>query len=239
MHGPVQHTDRFTNGALFYSVTFLLLSVASTAVSDAWAQAVLVPPQSAQPSARMPSASSPVKSTGALRASSKPAWQDLTPLQQTSLKPLAANWNTLRESQKRKWIAIAANYPKLTPTEQETLHSRMTEWASLSEQQRAQARLNFAQSKQLTPSQKTSTWNAYQALSPEEKQKLATAATPQPASAATALKPVPPKKLAVVPVTRQTQNQTPKMAAASHAMDRNTLLPQAMPPLESASAQRN
>jgi hypothetical protein len=83
------------------------------------------------------------------------------------------------------------------------MHSRMNEWVTLSPQQRAQARLNFARtkelSKQLTPEEKKAKWETYQALSPEEKQKLAAKANPKPAGAATAVKPVAPQKLAPVP----------------------------------------
>lgn len=141
--------------------------------------------------------------------------------------------------EKRKWIAMALNYPNLAPAEQVKLHSRMTEWVSLSQQQRTQARLNFAQSKQLTPSQKAATWKAYQALSPEEKQELAISAVPKPAGAAAAAKPVPPQKLAVVPATRQTPKPAPRMAASNHNLNHNTLLPQLQPSLESAPTQRN
>jgi hypothetical protein len=76
----------------------------------------------------------------------------------------------------------------------------MNEWVTLSPQQRAQARLNFARtkelSKQLTPEEKKAKWQTYQALSPEEKQKLAAKASPKPVGAATAVKPVAPQKLA-------------------------------------------
>lgn len=83
------------------------------------------------------------------------------------------------------------------------MHSRMNEWVALSPQQRAEARLNFAKtkelSKQLTPEEKKAKWQTYQALSPEEKQKLAAKAAARPAGAATAVKPVAPQKLAAVP----------------------------------------
>lgn len=165
----------------------------------------------------------------------RPEWKDLTPEQQLSLKPLAAEWNTLEEARKRKWLALARNYQTLSPTEQAKLHSRMTEWVSLSPQQRTQARLNFARSKQLTPTQKAATWEAYQALSPEEKQKLATLATPKPIGAATATKPVSVHKLAIIPVTRKTPKQTPKLATASDTVNQKTLLPHT-PPVEPAPA---
>ena len=150
-----------------------------------------------------------------------PLWQELTPEQQISLRPLAHQWNSLREVQKKKWMTIAAGYVRLAPAEQVKLHSRMTQWMSLSQQERAQARLNFSTSKQLTPTQKAATWEAYQALSPEEKQKLATTAAPKPQGAATAVKQVPAHKLATVPQNRSSAKLAPKVAA----IDQNTLLP--------------
>ena len=135
---------------------------------------------------------------------SRPTWTELTPAQQQALAPLASSWNTIMsEPQKRKWLEISKNYSTLTPEGQVTLNSRMNEWVALSPQQRAQARLNFGKTKelarQLTPEEKKARWEAYQALSVEEKQKLAAKASPNPAGAATAVKPVSPQKLATVP----------------------------------------
>lgn len=174
------------------------------------------------PAARMPS------------AESKPTWQELTAVQQASLKPLAANWSGIGEGQKRKWLALSKNYASLPAPEQAKLHSRMTEWASLSQQQRTQARLNFAETKILSPTEKTANWQAYQALSPEDRQKLAADATPKPAGAAAAVKPVAPQKLAAVPVTRQDTKHAAESATRSQAVDRNTLLPRLSPATEPA-----
>jgi Protein of unknown function (DUF3106) len=154
----------------------------------------------------------------------KPLWKDLTPEQQQSLKPLAANWSTISEAQKRKWLALSRNFPSKTPAEQTKLHSRMTEWVSLSQQQRTQARLNFAEAKALPPHEKAAQWKAYQALSPEEKQKLAARGRPTPAGATSAVKPVPEQKLAKVPATRHSQ-PAGTVAAHSPKVDANTLLP--------------
>lgn len=133
----------------------------------------------------------------------KSAWTALTPIQQQSLRPLALNWSSLSEAQKRKWLEISKNYHSLSPEDQATIHSRMNEWVALSPQQRAEARLNFATtkelSKQLTPDEKKAKWQTYQALSPEEKQKLAATAPTRPVGAATAVVPVSPKKLAAIP----------------------------------------
>lgn len=134
---------------------------------------------------------------------SRPFWQELTPSQQQALAPLAMSWNTISEVQKRKWLEISKNYTALPLEGQTTLHSRMNEWVTLTHQQRAQARLNFGKtkelSKELTPEEKKAKWQTYQALSAEEKQKLAAKASPKPTGAATALRPVAPQKLAAVP----------------------------------------
>ena len=103
-------------------------------------------------------------------------------MQQQTLKPLASSWVTLTEAHKRKWLEVSKNYPSLPPEGQATMHSRMSEWAALSPQQRTEARLNFAKtrelSKQLTAEEKKAKWETYQALSAEEKQKLAAKASP-------------------------------------------------------------
>jgi len=141
------------------------------------------------------------------------AWVQLTPTQQQALAPLASSWNTgMSDSQKRKWLEISKNYATLAPQAQATLTSRMNEWVALTPQQRAQARLNFGKtmelSTQLTPEEKKAKWGAYQSLSPEEKQKLAATAPSKPAGAATAIKPVPPQKLATLPAFPASQPAT-------------------------------
>lgn len=226
-------------GSIARRVFLSIFAVWSTAFSLTFAQGVTEAPLPAPSSAKLPH-QNPNKSSKILTTPSittKPDWKDLTPDQQQSLKPLTAKWSTLEEPHKRKWLAIAASYPTLAPAEQAKIHSRMTEWVSLSQQQRAQARLNFARSKQLTPIQKTATWEAYQALSPEEKHKLAILATPKPVGAAAAAKPVPTHKLAVVPMSRQSPKQIQKSATAINSVNKNTLLPHSLPPAQPASAQ--
>ena len=96
------------------------------------------------------------------------------------------------------------------------MHSRMNEWAVMSPQDRATARLNFAKtkelSKQLTPDEKKAKWETYQALSLEEKAKLAANGSPKPAGAATAVKPVPAQKLAVAPKSLPQLPKPPSVA---------------------------
>jgi hypothetical protein len=168
----------------------------------------------------------------------RPLWRELSSGQQQALAPLSAHWDTLSEPQKRKWIAMSANFPKMSGEEQTKLHSRMTEWVSLSPQQRSIARLNFGAAQKLSPDDKKAKWEAYQALSPEEKKKLAAKAAKPPATAA-ALKPVPADKLATVPRQQQRQaSKAPRIAAAPNQIDNRTLLPQQAPPAPQPAPQQ-
>jgi len=165
----------------------------------------------------------------AVKRRTKPLWTELTPAQQQALAPLSGTWDTVSVTQKRKWLALSQNFPTLSGAEQAKLHSRMTEWVGLSPQQRTQARLNFGQTQQLAPDDKKAKWEAYQALSPEEKHKLA-AKAPKAPTAAAAVKPVAPEKLAGVPRPKPKPHSSARIAAAPNQVDHNTLLPQPAPP---------
>ena len=162
------------------------------------------------------------------------AWLSLTKIEQTALVPLTKHWEGLSEGQKRKWLAVAKTFPGLAQTEQEKLHGRMVEWAALSPKDREVARLNFAQTKVVAKSDRAANWEAYQALSPDERKKLAADAKVKPVGAAVAVKPVAPDKLATVPITRHTPEPERSAAAAQRPLNRVTLLPQ--PPASVASA---
>lgn len=167
-------------------------------------------------------AASAAKANG--KQPTKPLWVELTEPQRLALAPLAPKWDGVSEAQKRKWLALSQNFPKMSGAEQAKLHSRMTEWVALSPAQRTQARLNFGEAQQLSPDDKKAKWEAYQALSPEEKRKLAAGAAKPPATAA-AVKPVPTQKLATVPQPKQVV-KPPRIAGGAHQVDQNTLLPQ-------------
>ena len=174
--------------------------------------------------ASKPATSSPARPVvPAVAAPVRPTWAELTKAQQQALQPLNGRWSEISEPQRRKWIALSQNFDRLSPDEREKLHSRMTDWAALSVQQRNQARLNFAETNKLAPDDKKAQWEAYQALSAEEKQKLAAGASTKPAGAAIAIKPVAPQKMVVVPpkpVVTNDGNNTPAS---------RTLLPQVPP----------
>ncbi|MDZ7920642.1 DUF3106 domain-containing protein [Rhodoferax sp.] len=156
-------------------------------------------------------------------------WKDLSAVQRQSLKPLEGTWDTLNDGHKRKWIALAQNYPQLAPAEQAKMHGRMAEWAALKPRAREMARLNFAETKKVTPAERAANWEAYQALSPEEKKRLAKKTPAKPAGAAVSTKPLPPSKLTPVPVTRLSPEADRAKFTAQQAIDPNTLLPLAPP----------
>ncbi|WP_225616677.1 DUF3106 domain-containing protein [Variovorax sp. 38R] len=148
-------------------------------------------------------------------ATTKPLWSDLTAEQQQALKPLITHWNTLNVGQKRKWLALSRNYANMPADDQVTLHSRMIEWAALSNQQRTQARLNFAEVKRVPADERKLKWEQYQALSEEEKRKLAERAPPKPRGAAVPVRPVSSQKLVPVPAVTPPGQHTPRIVPAT------------------------
>jgi len=214
-------------GVFFGAGLLWLVLLCAPCIATAQAQIQPAASSVASPAPAPRVAASAAKSNGVnARAATKPLWSDLKPAQQQALAPLSAKWNTVSEAQKRKWLAVSENFPKMSGAEQAKLHSRMTEWAALSPQQRTQARLNFAETQQLSPDDKKAKWEAYQALSPEEKHKLAAGAA-KPPQTAVAVKPVAPDKLAIVPKSHQRpETKTPRIASAPDQVNHNTLLPQ-------------
>nr|WP_296020902.1 DUF3106 domain-containing protein [uncultured Acidovorax sp.] len=168
----------------------------------AGAEAAVASPNNARTPAQPGAIAVPQVETG-------PGWETLTTPQKLALYPLAERWALISEAQKRRWLALAATFSSLPEDEQAKFHDRMTDWASLSAQQRNQARLNYAVTNKLARDDKRAQWEAYQALSEEEKRALAARAAPKPKGAATALRPVSPKKLAQVPAATQASPTRP------------------------------
>lgn len=170
-----------------------------------WQQVRMAPGTAVAPGALEPMVlerSSDMRAGSSSALSRGPGWEQLDLPQKLALYPLAPRWASLGEQQKRQWLLIAQGFSRLPEAEQERLHNRMTEWASLSAQQRSQARLNYAATNRLAPDSKRAQWEAYQALSSEEKGRLAAAAAitaHRSLGAAPALRPVPARKLAKVP----------------------------------------
>ncbi|CAN7291697.1 MULTISPECIES: DUF3106 domain-containing protein [unclassified Acidovorax] len=178
----------------------------------AGAEAAVASPNNARTSTRPGTMAVPQVETG-------PGWETLTTPQKLALYPLAERWALISEAQKRRWLALAANFSALPEEEQAKFHDRMTDWASLSAQQRNQARLNYAVTNRLARDDKRAQWEAYQALSDEEKRALAARAAPKPKGAATALRPVSPKKLAQVPAATQANPSRPNAPKIPPVLD--------------------
>jgi len=152
------------------------------------------------------------------------AWQQLTEAQRKALAPLASHWTQLNPSQKSKWLAMSNNFDKLSSKEQATLHERMASWATLSPQQRAQARLTFNETKSIGADEKKTQWEAYQALSEDDKKKLAAQQKTGIQGAATASQSAPPNKLIRLPGKSPVPPDASKPSAGT-VVDKKTLLP--------------
>ena len=187
----------------------------SSAAGVLFAALVLVAFETAAgPPADAPPAKAPAP---AAKAVAKPAWRDLTARQQRALEPLASTWDELTEPHKRKWLAIVRDYAEMSTADRDILHSRMEEWAKLSNKERAQARLNFADAKRLPADERKAKWEAYQALSDEEKSRLAASAPTTSPGAAAAIRPVPLQKLVPVPAAGPDAQHTPRIQLAPPA----------------------
>jgi hypothetical protein len=107
-----------------------------------------------------------------------PTWAELSPAQRTALAPLQRDWSTIDADRKQKWLQIAKRMPSMPPAERERVQTRMTEWTRLSPQERGQARMGYEQARQVGPKDRKAEWEAYQALSPEQKRQLQARAVP-------------------------------------------------------------
>jgi len=133
--------------------------------------------ESPQASASKQAASktAPVK----LPSLSKLDWQSLNRNQQEALRPLAKQWPELSDTQKKKWIALSADYNSFSAADKERLRERMVQWAALTPRQRMQARLNFSATQRVQKEDKAERWEVYQSLTAEQKRALA-ASAPKP-----------------------------------------------------------
>ena len=190
-----------------------LTVVLCTAVTDAFAQTL-------QANAANP----PAGSSAAPASASNSSWQSLQSSQKKALAPLAPHWAQISPAQRKKWLAMSNNFDNLSTKEQAILHERMAEWASLSPQQRAQARLNFNQTKTLDADAKKTQWETYQALSPEDKKKLAAQQPTGIRGAATASQAASPNK--VIPLSgKSIPAEAATKSTSSIVIDKRTLLP--------------
>lgn len=96
-------------------------------------------------------------------------WETLDKRSQQFLSPLKSVWQDLSTLQQRKWVAIAVQSRKMPAAEVLVLQQRMRDWSLLSSYEREKARINFNKVNQLSAEQKLKNWQAYQALSEQDK----------------------------------------------------------------------
>lgn len=151
------------------------LAAVIAAAATAWAGATGLPQkEGAGPAAKPAAASGAVGNKPARTASSsRLQWGDLTAAQQTTLAPLAAEWDQLDTPRKKKWLALSNRYASMKPEEQHRMQQRMQDWVRLTPEQRRLARESYARAKMLKPDQKTEQWQKYQELPEDRKKALA------------------------------------------------------------------
>lgn len=113
--------------------------------------------------------------TAVLGTPPQPGWSQLTPKQKTILAPLAADWESMENIRRKKWLKIAERYPGMSADEQDRIQKRMHEWAALTPEQRAKARGTYKDFNQLPSEQKQlvkQKWEAYSNLPSDEKQRV-------------------------------------------------------------------
>lgn len=123
-----------------------------------------------------------------------PSWQALSPAQQKILAPLERDWASVDAQRRAKWLEVAARYPTMPVEEQARLQARMSDWARMTPAERGRARLQFQETRQVPLDERQAKWQAYQALSDDERRVLAQRAkrngngkaTSTPAAAASA-----------------------------------------------------
>jgi Protein of unknown function (DUF3106) len=111
-------------------------------------------------------------------AASNAQWAALTPAQRQVLAPLERDWSEIDSQGKSKWLELAARFPGLPAEERSRLQQRMAEWSRMSPAERSRARLQFQETRQLQPTDRQAQWQAYQALSEEQRRSLAQRAKP-------------------------------------------------------------
>lgn len=110
--------------------------------------------------------------------SAQPAWASLTPAQKQALAPLEREWGSLDAQRQSKWLVLAAGFPSMPADDRVRLHARMAEWARMTPAERSRARLQFQDARQVPANERQAKWQAYQALSEDDRHALAQKAKP-------------------------------------------------------------
>lgn len=102
-------------------------------------------------------------------SSGQTPWASLSPQQKRDLQPLQKEWLSLTADRQQKWLEVAARMPFMSDDERARVRDRMFEWARMSPTQRGQARLQFQEVRQRPSEDRQAQWEAYLALTDDER----------------------------------------------------------------------
>lgn len=169
------------------------LSAFAQAPAEAPASAATAAPEAAASAASPPPTPKPVmiaKPTAPTALATPPAnWSELTPGERLLLAPLERDWPTISPQQRSKWLSATPLLVTLSPARLARVHDRMRDWARMTPAERVNARIGFQLAKQVDADEREAKWEAYQALSPEQRQALADKAAARRKAQATAPRP--------------------------------------------------
>ena len=100
-------------------------------------------------------------------------WASLTAQQRRELQQLQKVWPALTGDRQQKWLEVAARMPLMSNEERERVRERMVEWVQMTPAQRGQARLQFQEVRQWPADDRQAKWEAYLALTDDERTALA------------------------------------------------------------------
>jgi hypothetical protein len=153
------------------------------------------------------------------------AYSELKPGEQSVLKPLANEWDSLSATRKKKWRELAVRYPTLPAEEQQRITTRMEGWSRMSPEDRRAARDQFREinkpqaTKPESREELKRKWEAYRELPPEKRKELDAAsknsrATPQAEAVKRAGSPPLPAAAAPAPAVGLPANASTPAARA-------------------------
>jgi len=158
------------------------------------------------PPARSASPASGAAPRTSLLPLAQPLWSELGEAQRRVLEPFASQWNALPASEKRAWADLALRFPRMKPEQRKRVEQRIVEWAALTPQQRLIARENYRLAQQRSSERLVAEWEAYQAMTPEQRSVLVSAgSTPSNTAARSAAGPTGLARVAYQPLPRRSQ----------------------------------
>lgn len=166
------------------------------------------------------------------------AWTQLSAVQKQVLAPLEREWASIDAPHRAKWLEVAMRFPSLSTDERTRLQTRMADWARMTPLERSRARLQFQETRQLPLDERQAQWQAYQALSEDQRKALSQRAKPAAkqvsgaANGSATLATMPPGKSNLVQTTTAPRARavTPTAQQARPGATTTTMTTRATPP---------